>query len=552
MNAGCDPAADGAVHRLVWAHAEARPDHIALRYPVAHGYAGVSYRELVDRAGRIAAGLSRRGVGRGDRVVVLVPMSVELYAVLLAIIALGAVAVFVEPASTVKEIARVVAVTRPRGFVGIAKAHLLRLLSPAVAAVPVRVVVGGRPVARLLGGLTLAELEREAAGHAPPEVAIEPDDPALLTFSSGSTGTPKGAARSHRFLDAQHQAIERMVARPDGFEDVHMSAFAIVVLSVLASGMTAVLPRLGRGVDDVSGDALVADIAALGVTMVSGSPAFLAPIFAAARRRGPLAGVRRVASGGAPVPIGLCEAAADILPGGSFLVVYGSTEAEPIATIDAAEVRAETAALTRDGAGLCVGRIDPSLAMRLLTPSTAPLSIGPGGMDELSVAAGAVGEIAVRGPHVNRGYYRNKPAERQNKIIDVDRGVWHRTGDAGYLDDRGRLWLVGRVIDIVRRGAAEYHPSAVEAAAQTLAWVDRAALVGDGAATLLVVQPRSSRLVPARLRPLVAARRRADEVTRHLAARGVVIDRVRLIEQLPVDPRHRAKLDYPAIRRRFL
>jgi acyl-CoA synthetase (AMP-forming)/AMP-acid ligase II len=176
--------------------------------------------------------------------------------------------------------------------------------------------------------------------------------------------------------------------------------------------------------------------------------------------------------------------------------------------------------------------------VRLLRPSDGPLQIGPGGIAAMEVAPGEVGEVVVTGPHVNQRYFRNPAAERAFKIVDEHAAIWHRTGDAAYRDEHDRLWLVGRISEVVRRGDATYHPSAVEAAARALPGVARAALVGDGARTLLVVEPRGT------------VDRAA--LVEHLAARGVVVDRVELTRALPVDPRHRAKIDYPAVRRTYL
>ncbi len=490
-----------SIHRIL-GHARTAPDRVA----IVAARDRITYGELGARVARVASGLAARGVGKGDRVVVLVPMSIELYVVLLAVASIGAVAVFVEPASTLREIARAIRATRPVAFIGVPRAHLLR----AVVSAPLSVVVG-----RLPGTLSLVELESDAP---PPMVELGADDPALLTFTSGSTGTPKGAVRSHGFLGAQHDAISRLLLDAGATPDVHLSSFAIVLLSTLVSGGTAVLP--GADAD--------------GVTVISGSPSFLAPLLSRDLR-----GVRRIVSGGAPVPVDLCEEVARVAPQARFIVAYGSTEAEPIARIDGAEVCAETAAATRAGAGLCVGRPDEHVTVKLLRPTLAPILIGHGGLGALEVPRGEVGEVVVTGPHVNRRYYRDPAAERATKIVDEAGAVWHRTGDAAYLDGRGRLWLVGRIADIVRRGDAVYHPTAVEAIARTLPWVERAALVAEGERTLLVVEPRARR------------GRDRDALVRHLATRDVAIDRVVVVDRLPVDSRHRAKLDYPAVRRRW-
>lgn len=527
---------------LIVRHADAAGGRDAIIYPVRRGYRAVTYEELVTRAAAVSAGLAELGVRPGDRVALMVPMSPELYVVLLAVSMLGGVSVFLEPASTPAQMASALAIAAPKAFVGIPKAHVLRLRYRDVAQIPIAVVVGAARLASIFGAHALDELEARGRGTRAPRFTGDADAPTLLTFSSGTGGAPKGAIRSAGFLLAQHEAIDELLARTPSQSETELSAFAIVLLSTLSAGGTAVIPRMGkRGVDDLDGDEIVQLIHERDIRVISGSPAFLAPLFRAAQQR-PLAGVRRVISGGAPVPISLCAAAEHSIPAGSFVVVYGSTEAEPISSIDAREVRDETAEGTRRGHGLCVGRIASHLALKLVRFAPGPVSVGPDGLDGLCVAPGEVGEVVVTGPHVNKHYFRNRDAERATKIVDEHGEIWHRTGDAARLDDRGRLWFMGRASDAVRRGGDIYHPAAVEALAQTEPGVARAALlavVPDESELLLVVEPdKTARVQPAALRD-------------HLAANGVHIDRVVTLRELPTDPRHRAKLDYNALRRRL-
>src|SRR5262249_60888750 len=129
-----------------------------------------------------------RGVAAGDCVLLFVPMSIDLYVALLAVLHCGAVAVFVDAWAGRARLDAAIAAARPRAFIGIPKAHLLRLASPALGAVPIA----------LLYHRSWFPLERwMRADRAQAAAALESASPALVTFTTGSTGRPKAAARSH-------------------------------------------------------------------------------------------------------------------------------------------------------------------------------------------------------------------------------------------------------------------------------------------------------------------------------------------------------------------
>ena len=117
----------------------------------------------------------------------------------------------------------------------------------------------------------------------------------------------------------------------------------------------------------------------------------------------------------------------------------------------------------------------------------------------------------------------------------VDDAVWHRTGDAGYLDARGRLWLLGRAEAKIEDDRGTVYPFAVECAASRIGGVSRSALIRHDSKRVLVVQAEES--VAATLEAIVRDR---------LA--WAKIDEVKLLTRIPLDARHNAKIDYPALR----
>jgi acyl-coenzyme A synthetase/AMP-(fatty) acid ligase len=129
--------------------------------------------------------------------------------------------------------------------------------------------------------------------------------------------------------------------------------------------------------------------------------------------------------------------------------------------------------------------------------------------------------------------------------IRVGKEIWHRTGDAGYWDEQGRLWLLGRCaarIDGVRQDGSQepLYPFSVETAAHTFSAVKHAALVSQGNRRTLALEF----YVPPSAQALGAFKREIQE-----ALAWAALDEIRILPRLPVDKRHNAKIDYPALHR---
>ncbi len=367
------------------------------------------------------------------------------------------------------------------------------------------------------------------------------DDPGLITFTTGSTGTPKGANRTQRFMNAQGAAIAHHLRRLPG--DVDMPALPIFVLSNLGAGVPSVLPLVDfMRIAAVDPATIVQQVRDWRVTTIGGSPSYLLPIARWCVEQGvTLDTLRGVVAGGAPVPPRLLDLLRRCCPNarGLIEVLYGSTEAEPVARIEADEVLGETAAETERGRGNCVGAPVPEVEVKLVRPRAGPWALGPDGWPGVEVAPGDVGEVLVSGEHVQRDYYRNPAAVLENKVTGPDGRVWHRMGDLAWRDDRGRLWLVGRVNDAIPRARGRtLYPIQVEGRAQSVEGVERCGLVEvDGQAVLALVP------APGAPREVVVAR-----VTAALDEVGLGVDRVVPVASIPLDPRHNAKVERAKLR----
>jgi acyl-CoA synthetase (AMP-forming)/AMP-acid ligase II len=490
----------------------------------------VTYADLERAAAQAAALLWESGLRPGDPVLVFQPMSAELYIALIALFRLGLVPMFIDPSAGRAHIAECCAISPPQAFIGSAKAHLLRLLVPALRRIPRQFVIGP-PVP--------GAIPWRRAARFPPDariVACDAQTPALITFTSGSTGAPKAAVRTHGLLLAQYRALEHHFGGAPG--DVSLATLPIFVLADLASGATSLIPpgelrHPGR----IAPAPVLAQIAASRPTRAGGSPAFwerLARYCAAYGLTLPL--LQHIYVGGAPVFPRLLDALQALAPDAAIVAVYGSTEAEPIAHIARHELRDGDIPTMLSGGGLLAGPPVPEVQLRVMRDQWGT-PVGP--YTTAAFAAECLppdtpGEIVVSGAHVLPGYLGGR-GDAETKFR-VDGAIWHRTGDAGYLDAAGRLWLLGRCAARIADGRGTLYPFAVECAISADPTVQRAALIARGGQRVLVIEPRDH----ARPTDLTALERLVGWAR---------LDAIQPVRHIPVDRRHNAKIDYPALYR---
>jgi acyl-CoA synthetase (AMP-forming)/AMP-acid ligase II len=218
---------------------------------------------------------------------------------------------------------------------------------------------------------------------------------------------------------------------------------------------------------------------------------------------------------------------------------YGATEALPVASIGSSEILGETRRCTDLGKGVCVGRPIEGIEARVIQISDDPIPVWS---DDLVVAVGTIGEIVVAGPVVTREYFNRPEATRLAKIADPARSIlYHRMGDLGYRDDRGRLWFCGRKSHRVILADETLFTIPCEAIFNTHPAVLRTALVG--------VNRRGER-IPVICVELLrrSSESERDRVGRELLERGAAFPQTRRIRTVlfhpafPVDVRHNSKI----------
>jgi acyl-CoA synthetase (AMP-forming)/AMP-acid ligase II len=488
----------------------------------------ISYATLDERVDGVVRSFRKHGLQPGDKVLVAVPLSIETYIVMLAILKAGLVVMFIDPGQPAAKIAQILRKYAPAALVGTKSILWLRFLVPELRKIPRRFVVG----ANTKGAVSICRRETRARKQA--VVSRSSADSALLTFTSGTGGNPKAVVRTHGFLREQLTMLNRVA--PVKSSDIDLVAMPMFVLFNIANGLTSVIPaadmkRPGRADPRVILQQLRSEKASRTVA----SPALLDRLANFCLNRGEtIADLRVISTGGGPVGPTLLHRLAAVAPNAVINAVYGSTEAEPIAVIHNEQIASIDEQQMCEGKGLLAGRPVRGCAVRILQVGPEQV-LGPFSNEAFAnrcLAAGVIGEIVVSG---NLTSYEDPVATRKNKI-QVHGTVWHRTGDAGYFDDSGRLWLVGRCSAALHDRRGTIYPFQVEYAVSAVRGVRRAAVLARDNERVLVLETNGREF-------------RTDVVRTARCIAENAIDRIIIVRRIPVDRRHDAKVDYPALER---
>jgi acyl-CoA synthetase (AMP-forming)/AMP-acid ligase II/pimeloyl-ACP methyl ester carboxylesterase len=493
-------------------------------------YDVIDFAALIYRIHAYEHGLAATGLRAGDRVIMLVTPGADFLALSYAVMGRGGVPVFIDPGMGIDAVVTCMREAQPSGFIGVPKAHLLRLkASDLFGSLRFCIVAGRLPV---FGATRLCDQLKP--GVSPPvPIPRQAEDAALVAFTSGATGRPKGVIFTHSMLTQQLAVFRDKFGFRSGEQD--LSLLPIFSLYTSALGVGSIFPPLdpSRPLSLVPKQ-IIRVMRDLGNQTSFGSPTLWAKLAHYCQQTGmSLPQLRRVFVAGTSVSPETLDLLKAVCPQAESFTPYGATEALPVTLAAAVDLRQEPMVCALSGEqGTPVGRAIECVQLRIVQTLTEP----PDGL-LVDCSERVIGEILVSGETVSREYLSRPEATAASKVYEGGR-IWHRMGDMGYLDGSGQLYFCGRRVHMVVTSERVFHSVPVENVFNRHPEVSRTALIGVDGVPAVVVEPRS------RLLDLAARHRLAGEL-RTLGAADLVtspIKRFYFHPSFPVDARHNAKI----------
>ncbi len=462
----------------------------------------ISFENLALEVAATAGYFHKKGIQKGDRVLIMVPMSIELYKNLLALFYLGATAVFLDEWVNTKRLNICCELAQCKGILGNWKMNVLGILSKEIRKIPIRLSINNTEKSTVSRGDTL------------------PEDTALITFTTGSTGIPKAAKRTHSFLMEQYNALLKEIEPTS--DETDMTVLPIILLLNLGVGCTSVIADFSmRHPERLQPEKIAKQMGTYQVNRLIASPFFIKKLAKfCIQTNQTIPSLNKIFTGGAPVFPQEAAIYQQAFPDKEIHLVYGSTEAEPISAITPAELLAGS---KESFNGLAVGDVFPLIELKIiqikdnnieLTESTT--------IDQIEMPKGQVGEIIVSGPHVLKEYYNNPDAWKRNKIKDGE-VIWHRTGDSGYLENGNRLFLTGRCNQLILTDDGYLSQFVAEHHIQQI--------IGVTSGTVLLKQNQIYLVLESEIQP-------------EIIDFPIKYEQLVILRKIPRDPRHHSKIDY--------
>ena len=418
----------------------------------------ISFRELDQKSDRAARYLSNRGFKDGLVTLVLARPSTEFVVLMYAMLKTGAVPLLLPSIKTRKrsgraQLRKILNRARPEGVIG----------SGALLAIRRILRLGPRKL-RTINVRNLKKFysnSNNGSGFTSKKEIDWTDVPAFVRYTTGSTGPPKGVIYSHGML---HSLLRTLESEGITSDDVFFGRSGTLIIHPLIGISSVSIMAKPR---HIRGQEIVETVSTWGATAAFLSPpsaihlANYLESHAESHNQSPamLESLTRIYVGGETISAGFVSTIESHLseersPRGGFRLVYGATEGFPLCQAHASTI-IETHPKTESGMGFCLGEPVEGIMIRILSFEDYNEQFDPSIASEVSgYGPGSIGEISAMGPAVYSSLIGQDEIEfggpKTTAHDSLDGTNWHRTGDLGYLDQHGRVWIVGRKAHRVR------------------------------------------------------------------------------------------------------
>jgi len=435
------------------------------------------YKTVADRVNRVARGLQDMGIGPGDSVGLLLPNCPYYVLFYYAILRIGATVVNYNPLYAKREIARQIIDSKTRVMVTLNLKTLYPKIADRLQDSPLEhvVICRMREILPFPSSLFFAFARRKEIATIPTDerhigyerlidnkgnvvpAKIDPaEDIAVLQYTGGTTGTPKGAMLTHANLYANAVQTGMWAATAKRGEERFLGVLPLFHVFGMTGVMNTCLHFAGELIllPRFSTAEVLETIDEQKPTVFCGVPTMFSAINGhPALEKYDLSSLKLCISGGAPLPLQIKERF-EALSGCTLVEGYGLTESSPVCTVNPFQ------GVNKSGS---VGLPLPGTVIDIVDRQSPDKVLGPN----------QHGEICITGPQVMAGYL-NKPGEN----ADTLRGARLRTGDVGYLDDDGYLFIIDRIKDLILSGGFNVYPRMVEEAIYLHPAVEEAVVCG--------------------------------------------------------------------------